>query len=109
MLSLVRDGDDKNRSSMKIGLIMTTVVAILVGGFAAISGVVQATNNGSLGLKPFYVNTGASLWLHSASEGGMEMLTKTVALEVADKGIRINGIAPDAIAITIKDLENVYL
>jgi glucose 1-dehydrogenase len=28
----------------------------------------------------------------------MEMLTKTVALEIADKGIRVNGIAPGAIA-----------
>ena len=28
----------------------------------------------------------------------MEMLTKTLALEVADKGIRINSIAPGAIA-----------
>ena len=28
----------------------------------------------------------------------MEMLTKTMALEVADKGIRINSIAPGAIA-----------
>jgi glucose 1-dehydrogenase len=35
---------------------------------------------------------------HSASKGGMEMLTQTVALEVADKGIRVNGIAPGAIA-----------
>src|SRR5215207_7096554 len=35
---------------------------------------------------------------YSASKGGMEMLTKTVALEVADKGIRANGIAPGAIA-----------
>jgi glucose 1-dehydrogenase len=35
---------------------------------------------------------------YSASKGGMEMLTKTMALEVADKGIRINGIAPGAIA-----------
>ena len=33
-----------------------------------------------------------------ASKGGMEMLTKTLALEVADKGIRINSIAPGAIA-----------
>jgi glucose 1-dehydrogenase len=35
---------------------------------------------------------------YAASKGGMEMLTKTLALEVADKGIRINGIAPGAIA-----------
>ena len=35
---------------------------------------------------------------HAASKGGMEMLTKTLALEVADKGIRINSIAPGAIA-----------
>ena len=35
---------------------------------------------------------------YSASKGGMEMLTKTVALEVAGKGIRVNGIAPGAIA-----------
>jgi glucose 1-dehydrogenase len=35
---------------------------------------------------------------YAASKGGMEMLTKTMALEVADKGIRINGIAPGAIA-----------
>jgi glucose 1-dehydrogenase len=35
---------------------------------------------------------------YSASKGGMEMLTKTVALEVAVKGTRVNGIAPGAIA-----------
>ena len=35
---------------------------------------------------------------YAASKGGMEMLTKTLALEVADKGIRVNGIAPGAIA-----------
>ncbi|MFL6523440.1 MAG: SDR family NAD(P)-dependent oxidoreductase [Nitrososphaera sp.] len=45
---------------------------------------------------------------YSASKGGMEMLTKTVALEVAAKGIRVNGIAPGAIATDMnKDiLEN---
>ena len=35
---------------------------------------------------------------YAASKGGMEMLTKNIALEVADKGIRVNGIAPGAIA-----------
>jgi glucose 1-dehydrogenase len=35
---------------------------------------------------------------YAASKGGMEMLTKNMALEVADKGIRINAIAPGAIA-----------
>jgi glucose 1-dehydrogenase len=35
---------------------------------------------------------------YAASKGGMEMLTKTMALEFADKGIRINAIAPGAIA-----------
>lgn len=35
---------------------------------------------------------------YSAPKGGMEMQTKTVALEVADKGIRVKGIAPGAIA-----------
>src|SRR5918912_715005 len=35
---------------------------------------------------------------YAASKGGMQMLTKTVALELADKGIRVNGIAPGAIA-----------
>ena len=35
---------------------------------------------------------------YAVSKGGMEMLTKTLALEVADKRIRINSIAPGAIA-----------
>jgi len=35
---------------------------------------------------------------YAASKGGMGMLTKTVALELADKGIRVNGSAPGAIA-----------
>jgi glucose 1-dehydrogenase len=34
----------------------------------------------------------------AASKGGMEMLTKNTAMEVADIGIRVNGIAPGAIA-----------
>jgi glucose 1-dehydrogenase len=35
---------------------------------------------------------------YSASKGAMEMLTRNVSLEVAEKGIRVNGIAPGAIA-----------
>ena len=35
---------------------------------------------------------------YAASKGGMEMLTKTAALELAHKRIRVNGIAPGAIA-----------
>jgi glucose 1-dehydrogenase len=35
---------------------------------------------------------------YAASKGGMQMLTKTIALELADKGIRVNGIAPRAAA-----------
>ena len=35
---------------------------------------------------------------YAASKGGMMMFTKNVALEVADKGIQVNGIAPGAIA-----------
>jgi glucose 1-dehydrogenase len=35
----------------------------------------------------------------------MEMLTKNTAMEVSDKGIRVNGIAPGAIATDMnKDL-----
>jgi glucose 1-dehydrogenase len=45
---------------------------------------------------------------YGASIGGMEMLTKTMALEVAGKGIRINGIAPGAIStmMNIDKLQN---
>jgi glucose 1-dehydrogenase len=45
---------------------------------------------------------------YAASKGGMMMFTKNVALEVAEKGIRVNGIAPGVIATDMnKDkLEN---
>lgn len=35
---------------------------------------------------------------YAVSKGGMKMLTRNVAFEVADKGIRVNAIAPGAIA-----------
>jgi glucose 1-dehydrogenase len=35
---------------------------------------------------------------YAASKGGMQMLSKTIALELAEKGIRVNGIAPGAIS-----------
>lgn len=35
---------------------------------------------------------------YAASKGGMEMLTKNTAMEVSDKGIRVNGIVPGVIA-----------
>jgi glucose 1-dehydrogenase len=42
---------------------------------------------------------------YAASKGGMEMQTKNTAMEVSDKGIRVNGIAPGAIATDMnKDL-----
>jgi glucose 1-dehydrogenase len=42
---------------------------------------------------------------YAVSKGGMQMLTKNTAMEVADKGIRVNGIAPGAIATEMnKDL-----
>ncbi|WP_146741334.1 SDR family oxidoreductase, partial [Lonsdalea populi] len=34
---------------------------------------------------------------YAASKGGVKLLTQTLALEYADKGIRINGIGPGAI------------
>jgi glucose 1-dehydrogenase len=34
---------------------------------------------------------------YAASKGGMQMFTKTVALDVAESGIRVNGIAPGTI------------
>ena len=33
---------------------------------------------------------------YSASKGGMQNLTRTLALEYADRGIRVNGIGPGA-------------
>jgi glucose 1-dehydrogenase len=45
---------------------------------------------------------------YAPQKGEMEILTKTLALEVADKGIRVNGIAPGAIATDMNSdiLEN---
>ena len=38
---------------------------------------------------------------YSASKGGMQNLTRTLALEYADRGIRVNGIGPGAIVTPI--------
>jgi glucose 1-dehydrogenase len=47
----------------------------------------------------------ASQWGHYCHAGLAEMLTKNTAMGVADKGIRVNGIAPGAIATDMnKDL-----
>jgi glucose 1-dehydrogenase len=46
--------------------------------------------------RPLYVS-------YSVSKGGMENLTKTLALEYADKGIRVNAIAPGATATPINN------
>jgi glucose 1-dehydrogenase len=38
---------------------------------------------------------------YSASKGGMQNLTRTLALEYADRGIRVNGVGPGATVTTI--------
>ncbi|WPF78767.1 glucose 1-dehydrogenase [Bacillus velezensis] len=44
---------------------------------------------------------------YSASKGGIKMMTETMALNYADKGIRVNAIAPGTIATeSNKDLED---
>jgi glucose 1-dehydrogenase len=40
---------------------------------------------------------------YCASKGGLEMLMKTMALELAGKGVRVNNIAPGAIATPINE------
>ncbi len=44
--------------------------------------------------KPLFAN-------YTASKGGLAMLTKTMALELASKGIRVNAVAPGVIATDI--------
>jgi len=47
---------------------------------------------------------------YTASKGGMQMFTKTVALDVAKSGIRVNGIAPGTIDTDVnkKTLDDEY-
>jgi glucose 1-dehydrogenase len=40
---------------------------------------------------------------YCASKGGLEMLMKTMALELAPKGVRVNNVAPGAIATPINE------
>jgi glucose 1-dehydrogenase len=40
---------------------------------------------------------------YCASKGGLEMLMKTMALELAGQGVRVNNVAPGAIATPIND------
>ena len=46
--------------------------------------------------KPGYIG-------YSISKGGLGMLTKTLALEFADRGIRVNAVGPGAIATSMND------
>lgn len=40
---------------------------------------------------------------YCASKGGLEMLMKTMALELAEKNVRVNNVAPGAIATPINE------
>jgi glucose 1-dehydrogenase len=46
--------------------------------------------------RPFYLS-------YSISKGGMENMTKTLALEYASRGIRVNGVAPGATITPINE------
>ena len=52
-------------------------------------------------------STGSAQVHYNASKGGVKMLTKALAVELADKGIRVNAVAPGPVATDFVSLEGV--
>ncbi len=52
-------------------------------------------------------STGSCQVHYNASKGGVKMLTKAIAVELASKGIRVNAVAPGPIATDFVSLEGI--